>query len=466
MFRAAAAPRRAEASTRWKRGSRSGPALPRKTRVPSSDPLSATRTSHSTGTSWVDRARSWCSIHGMPLRTGTTTLISGRSLVRCSSDTRCPSTTVVSLSKWRRCEGAIRAGRTRLSAGDVRRSSSVSAVVLTHRRPRLASMVVRSLIEREGLLSRPSRGRGQRVRGSRRPNIGVQHPSRSDCRATSGRPVDSVPGWRLLSPTPPCTGPISARTTSGSSPCPARGWPTSWVGREWRSQSPGRPVGAVVAYGRRFVGRGAHTVNLVPAAGIPEYELVPVDVASWGATLLARRGLRCRHRPRPGLVLRTRGLRLLLPGPAGGIRRVGRRRVGSGRGRSTDVGWASRGHRTATTDRRHARRGGRTITLGTPSCWRGDTDAPRGTCGTWPTRPGICRRPRGRSERKAILHGLWDGVQGSLRGEPRLWPDRRRAHRGERATGVISLYRICVARRFVEAVLDGFTATADDRGCR
>ena len=54
-----------------------------------------------------------------------------------------------------------------------------------------------------------------------------------------------------------------------------------------RSRPAGRPVGAVVAYGRRFVGRGAHTVNLVPPAEIPD-ELVPVDVASWGATLLAR----------------------------------------------------------------------------------------------------------------------------------------------------------------------------------
>jgi GT2 family glycosyltransferase len=46
-------------------------------------------------------------------------------------------------------------------------------------------------------------------------------------------------------------------------------------------------VGAVVAYGRRFVGRGTHTVNTVPAVGSPA-GLSPVDVACWGATLISR----------------------------------------------------------------------------------------------------------------------------------------------------------------------------------
>ncbi len=36
---------------------------------------------------------------------------------------------------------------------------------------------------------------------------------------------------------------------------------------ERHSRQAGPPIGAVVAYGRRFVGRGSHTVNLVPAAG-------------------------------------------------------------------------------------------------------------------------------------------------------------------------------------------------------
>ena len=64
------------------------------------------------------------------------------------------------------------------------------------------------------------------------------------------------------------------------------------------------------------------------------------------------------------------------------------------------------------------KRGGRITTLGTPSCWPADMGAPRGTCGTWPMRPGICKRPPGVSERKAILHGLWDGARGHFGENP------------------------------------------------
>jgi GT2 family glycosyltransferase len=44
-------------------------------------------------------------------------------------------------------------------------------------------------------------------------------------------------------------------------------------------------IGAVVSYGRRFIGRG-HTVNVVPLHSDPS--LMPVDVAAWGATLVSR----------------------------------------------------------------------------------------------------------------------------------------------------------------------------------
>lgn len=46
-------------------------------------------------------------------------------------------------------------------------------------------------------------------------------------------------------------------------------------------------VGAVVAYGRRFVGRGAHTENVVPDPD-SDAGFSPVDVACWGATLVSR----------------------------------------------------------------------------------------------------------------------------------------------------------------------------------
>ncbi|MGH9080856.1 MAG: hypothetical protein ACRDYE_12430, partial [Acidimicrobiales bacterium] len=59
------------------------------------------------------------------------------------------------------------------------------------------------------------------------------------------------------------------------------------TGRVASLEGPRHPVGAVVAYGRTFVGRGAHTVNLVPPTGCPD-DLVAVDVACWGATLVSR----------------------------------------------------------------------------------------------------------------------------------------------------------------------------------
>jgi GT2 family glycosyltransferase len=46
-------------------------------------------------------------------------------------------------------------------------------------------------------------------------------------------------------------------------------------------------VGAVVAFGRSFMGRGSHTVNTVPA-GNPAHALAPADVGSWGATVVSR----------------------------------------------------------------------------------------------------------------------------------------------------------------------------------
>ena len=52
----------------------------------------------------------------------------------------------------------------------------------------------------------------------------------SDCHGISGRPVDSGPGWRRCSQTRPWNGRTSARTTWGSSRFPVRGWPMSSVG--------------------------------------------------------------------------------------------------------------------------------------------------------------------------------------------------------------------------------------------
>ncbi|HUI02345.1 MAG TPA: glycosyltransferase [Acidimicrobiales bacterium] len=47
------------------------------------------------------------------------------------------------------------------------------------------------------------------------------------------------------------------------------------------------PVGAVVPFGRAFVARSGHSVNVVPRR-CPPTDLAPVDVTTWGATLLSR----------------------------------------------------------------------------------------------------------------------------------------------------------------------------------
>ena len=175
----------------------------------------------------------------------------------------------------------------RAGASGPRAPESVAAVVLTHRRPRLATEVVRSLVELEDLP--PERvvvvvnGSGglddasleARVRMVRLPhNLG---PAGGFGAGMAAAFADPSVHWAYL-----CEDDVGLF----SLPSPRL---ADIVGRaESRGGLPGRPVGAVVAYGRRFVGRGSHTVNLVPPAGSAE-ELVPVDVACWGATLLGRR---------------------------------------------------------------------------------------------------------------------------------------------------------------------------------
>ena len=163
---------------------------------------------------------------------------------------------------------------------------------------------------------------------------------------------------------------------------------------ESRGRLPGRPIGAVVAYGRRFVGRGSHTVNLVPPAGIP-YELVPVDVASWGATLVARSVFDAGIVPDPEWFFGLEDFDFFCRVRRRRIRRAGRRRVGSGGSRRADVRRPSGGYWKAPPDRRDANHGGPTITLATPSIWRVGTGARRGMRGSWPIPPGICRRRQG-----------------------------------------------------------------------
>jgi GT2 family glycosyltransferase len=85
------------------------------------------------------------------------------------------------------------------------------------------------------------------------------------------------------------------------------------------------PVGAIVAFGRVFVPGSGHTVNHVPRRGLPG-ELAPVDVSTWGATLVSRRVVESEVLPDPSLFfgfedfdffcrVRTAGLAVLVDVP-------------------------------------------------------------------------------------------------------------------------------------------------------
>jgi len=287
--------------------------------------------------------------------------------------------------------------------------ASVSAVVLTHRRPRLASEVVRSLIEREGLP--PDRvvvvvnGQGglddttleSRVRILRLPrNLG---PGGGFGAGMEAAFEDPSVQWAYL-----CEDDVGlfALPTPRLSEVVARA--------EGRGRLPGTPVGAVVAYGRRFVGRGAHTANLVPPPGSP-YELVPVDVASWGATLLSRDVFDAGIVPDPewffGLEdfdffcrVRQGGFEVLVD--ALSARAVADQQTSAGRAqalgphRPTDEHESWRSYYHARNSFLLARRHGH------PSwhVWHLAYSARH------------LQKASGRDERRAILHGLWDGARG------------------------------------------------------
>jgi hypothetical protein len=287
--------------------------------------------------------------------------------------------------------------------------------MLTHRRPRLATAVVRSLIEREGLppdhVVVVVNGSGglddaaleSTVRLVRLPrNLGPGGGFRVGIEAAFADP--SV-HWAYL-----CEDDVGLF----SLPSPRL---ANVMGRaERRGPLLGRPVGAVVAYGRRFVGRGSHTVNLAPPAGSP-YELVPVDVASWGATLLARPVFDAGIVPGPewffGLEdfdffcrVRQGGFDVLVD--AVSARAVADQQTSVGRAgalgpyRPTDEyeTWRSYYHarNSILLARRH----------GGPSwhMWHVAYSARH------------LQKATGNAERKAILHGLWDGILGRVGENP------------------------------------------------
>ena len=298
-------------------------------------------------------------------------------------------------------------------------ADDVTAVVLTYLRPRLAGDVVRGLIEREGLDPRRIvvvvNGEGglddarleQAVRMVRLPyncgpaggfKIGLLEAFREPnvrwaylCEDDVG--LFDLPSPRLFD--------LLDRVRAGT----GAGGP-----------GPENPVGAVVAYGRVFVGRGAHTVNVVPAA--PGEGLVPVDVACWGATLVSRAVVDAGVLPDStwffGLEdfdffcrVRDAGFDVLLDEVA--ARRVAGQQTNAGREsalrdrRPTDAAEAWRAYYNARNSFALARRHGRPSWM----AWHLAYSARH------------LQKARSRAERTAIAHGLWDGARGRLGETPR-----------------------------------------------
>jgi hypothetical protein len=287
----------------------------------------------------------------------------------------------------------------------------VTAVVLTYRRPRLAGDVVRALLADEGLA--PGQvivvvnGEGglddptleAAVRMVRLPeNTGPAGGFRAGLEAAAADPAchwiylceDDVGLFDL--PSPRLAG-LVARAEDAGPTHPA--------------------LGAVVAYGRSFMGRGAHTVNVVP----PEADLVPVDVACWGATLVSRRVVDAGVLPDPDLFfgvedfdffcqVRAAGFEVLVDGEA--ARAVAGQQTNEGRDaairddRPNDAAEAWRAYYHARNSLELCRR------YGPPSwvAWHLAYSARH------------FQAARSGAERSAIAHGLWDGARRRLGRNP------------------------------------------------
>lgn len=161
----------------------------------------------------------------------------------------------------------------------------VVAAVVTHRRPRLAGDTVRRLVDGEGLapgqvvvvvnaeggLDDPALEAA--VRTVRLPeNLG---PAGGFRRAMEEAFAEPGCRWAYL---------CEDDMTLLGLPTPRL---ADVVARAEAARVAGTPVGAVVAFGRRFVARSGHSVNVVPPPDAPG-GLAPVDVTTWGATLVSR----------------------------------------------------------------------------------------------------------------------------------------------------------------------------------
>ena len=177
--------------------------------------------------------------------------------------------------------------------------AGVTAAVLTHMRPRLAGDAVRYLLDVEGFppervvvvvngeggVDADAESRGVRI--CRLPqNVG---PAGGFRRALEEAFADPGTRWAYL-----CEDDVTLLQL----PAPRVAGLLERV--EGLEPAERARVGAVVAFGRRFVARSGHAENVVPRLGSPG-ELAPVDVTTWGATLVARRGFDAGVLPDPAL---------------------------------------------------------------------------------------------------------------------------------------------------------------------
>ena len=175
-------------------------------------------------------------------------------------------------------------------------------------------------------------------------------------------------------------------------------------------------TGAVVAYGRRFVGRG-HSDNVVPPTDAPP--LVPVDVAAWGATLVSRAVVDRGVLPSPEWYfgyedfdffcrVRKAGMSVLVD--AASARAVQQAQTSAGRDasisydRPTDSEEPWRAYYVARNFFHLSRAHGSTSWL----AWHLAYSARR------------LQRASNGAERAATLHGLLDGVRGRVGAHPRF----------------------------------------------
>ncbi len=288
----------------------------------------------------------------------------------------------------------------------------VTAVILTHMRPGLAGDTTRSLIEVEGL--DPDRivvvvnGVGglddpaleSKVRMVRLPtNTGPAGGFRAGMLEALAEPSTQ---WIYL-----CEDDVSLFAL----PSPRL---ADLVRRIEQEDPVAAPIGALVAYGRNFVGRGTQTENLVPHSETPDSPgFTPVDVAPWGATLISRSVAEAGVLPDPdwffGLEdfdffcrVREAGFEVLVDDEA--ARSVAGQQTSSGRDESfrdrrpTDADEAWRSYYHARNSLALIRRHGR------PTWY------------AWQVGYSVryLQGARSRAERVAIVHGLWDGMLGRM----------------------------------------------------